>query len=214
MAGVQEEINSFISKFQHLCYNGIDAHLNFSSWQGSVYVNCYANLGHFTQPPPQPFHASRYQHNFNHRKPSRTRRRKRREEIRKSQLKEDNATENLLNLDENMLTEASTIFTEISSENEEFSYDNEMSVNESHNVKNATSSLNQEFVLQDNCSLGSSSTTTVSTTENSKYWEQMYGMLKYLTEKNCSFASPGGGDSRILKKPFDVPIMVPTTYQR
>ena len=208
MAGVQEEISSFISKFQQLCYNGIDAYLHFSSWQGSVYVNCYANLGHFTQ-PPQPLYASSYQHNFNLRKPSRIRRRKRREEKRKFQRKEDNATENLLDLDENVLTEASTIITETSLDNEELSDGNEMSVNESNYVKNATSSPNQEFVLQDHYSLGSSSTT-----ENSKYWEQMYGMLKYLTEKNCSFASPGGGDSRMLKKPLDVPIMVPTTYQR
>ena len=71
MAAVQEELLSFLSKFQQLNSCGRNATLNLNSYHGSIFVNFHVELG-FPHPVPWP----------NNQKPSRVRRRKRRADIR------------------------------------------------------------------------------------------------------------------------------------
>ena len=90
MAAVNE-IQSFIQKFHQLCFNGVQASLNFSNYQGNVIVHFNANLGNM----PLPHHYCEEAPNL-HVKPTQLRRRKRRQNIRADIVSNINPAENLL----------------------------------------------------------------------------------------------------------------------
>ena len=100
-AGTQEEMFSFMQKFQHLSYNGFDVNLNFSSYQGIVYVNFNASLGPLMHPPQPVYTIPTYEKSsakkFNQMKPSRVLRKQKREG--KCNSQQDASTEHLLDLD-------------------------------------------------------------------------------------------------------------------
>ena len=78
MAGVSvyAEIHSFISKFMQLTSLGLNGNVNFSSNGGRLFVNLNVDLGNHLTPPSHSFTSSPKV------KPSRVRRRKRRENAR------------------------------------------------------------------------------------------------------------------------------------
>ena len=211
MAGVQDEMASFVTKFQQLCYEGFNANLNFTSYQGSVYVHCNVNLG---QLPPDNG-KDKHRKNCMNRKPSRIRRRRKREEQRNSQQEKCRQTESLLDLEVPILQEDSDVM-DFNTENEEAITSADT---DSNLIENSFSSVSpyQECRPEDNLNMSCSKAT--SAPEDFKYWEHFYAMLKYLTEKNSSMPTltlPRG--SRVLNEmePSHVSTLnpSPTFYQR
>ena len=70
MATVEQEINSFISKFAQLCVCGVNASLNFTNSNGSISANLHADIGSM-------YCASKLSSNRKKYSSSRSRRRKR-----------------------------------------------------------------------------------------------------------------------------------------
>ena len=175
-AGTQEEMFSFIQKFQHLSYNGFDVNLNFSSYQGIVYVNFNASLGPLMHPPQPVYTIPTYEKSsakkFNQMKPSRVRRKQKREGKRNSQ--QDTSTEHLLDLDlplQTNETEAMKPINETEEDRSNFTHD----VTDSSITDSSFMSPNsQDYLPQDN-------STSTASVPDTKYWEQMYGMLLHLT---------------------------------
>ena len=176
-AGVEEEMFSFIQKFQQLSYNGFDASLNFNSYQGTVYVNFNASLGHLMYPPQPAYTNSNYVRSsgkkFNIMKPSRIRRKKRREEKRHSG--EDPSTDNLLDLDVPLEPNDPEVMDSTNNKIDEDITNFTLDVTDTSFIEPSVSSSNsQDLLPQDN-------PTSTATVPDSKYWEQMYGMLLHLT---------------------------------
>ena len=165
MAGVQDEMASFVTKFQQLCYEGFNANLNFTSYQGSVYVHCNVNLG---QLPPDN-DKDKHRKNCMIRKPSRIRRRRKREEQRNSQQEKCRQTESLLDLEVPILQEDSDVM-DFNTENEEAITSADTA---SNLIENSFSSVSpyQECRPEDNLNMSCSKAT--SAPEDFKYWESI-----------------------------------------
>jgi len=171
-AGTQEEMCSFMQKFQHLSYNGFDVNLNFSSYQGIIYVSFNASLGPLKHPPQPVYTFPTYEKSsakkFIQTKPSRIPQKRRREEQRHSK-EEDVATDNLLDLDLPLQN------NETITETEEDSSSITLDVTDSSFTEPSFSSSNaQNYRPQDD-------STSTASVPDAKYWEQMYGMLLHLT---------------------------------
>ena len=180
-AGTQEEMFSFMQKFQHLSYNGFDVNLNFSSYQGIIYVNFNASLGPLMHPPQPVYTIPTYEKSSakkcNQMKPSRIRRKRRREGKRHSQ-EEDVATDNLLDLDLPLQTNETDVMETIAETEEDRSNTTLDVTDSSFTEPLISSSYSQDYRPRPQNNSTSTSTAAV---PDAKYWEQMYVMLLHLT---------------------------------
>ena len=192
MAGVNEEMQSFINKFQQMNYDGFDASLNFNSYQGTIYVSFNANLGQLMGHPHKP-----YSMKCTRGKQSRMRRRKKREESRQSQVTEYTSTtatsESLLDLDV-----PAQCVPVLSNNSEDLEVNIEVEVDDrSAQVSDSNCHERSDIAVPEN----HTQTTKTSQQEDSQYWDQMSAMLRYLVDKS---SPPSSIDAR----PFHVQIKV------
>ena len=218
MAGVNGEMQSFINKFQQMNYDGFNTSLNFSSCQGTIYVSFYASLG---QPIEQP-HKS-YSMKCSRGKPSRIRRRKKREESRQSEVTEHTSisatSDSLLDLDVPVFSNNSEDLEVIIDVEEERPViidveedDRSTQVSDSNFDEHSCSRPPSVKAVPENHL--QASTTKALPQEDSKYWDQMSAMLRYLVEKS-SQPSSIKAKTPAESRPFHVQSMQqPTSYPR
>ena len=197
-----DELQSFLSKFTFLCVHGVNATLNVNSFLGNVYVNLNADLG-----PTHPLVIPHDQEEFRpypHVKPSRLRRRKRRQRKRAIAKEFIDAHDNSVMKDDACDT---VTCDEV-----------ESSIEDGHTLLDDSRSLSDQTPIMANTSdaviqFDNSSATSSSCIANidSKCWDQVSLMSKSMSSsiENSFSATTSSSISGILNgiKPSHGPVL-------